>query len=289
MTTEAVLRTLAAFASLVAGQRKGRVWLLLAGVCAAFAIFGVSPQPFPSPTVAALLALALLVLYLAICVPVWSPILGEAAAGGALLAVPAAVFALATHRDAPFLQAASFSAVTLAAVSLFAAEGSRANAESGWRRPALWAGAAVVPPALLAGFAAWLTAVPGRGGLLLAVALLASVLVWLPALWAERSRVKTELAEEVLLGLLPEEDAVALRFPWTRSLEKRFGRSDERREYVRSALLLAVARQQQRRRSGEAVRLRQLEVLTFRTRIRRTLDARATRMSQVESGEFSSG
>ncbi len=77
-----------------------------------------------------------------------------------------------------------------------------------------------------------------------------------------------------------------MRLPWTRGFEKRFGRTDERREYVRSALLLAAARHQQRRRTGEAVRLRQLEVLTFRTRLRRTQDARAARFDRSESGEF---
>ena len=107
-----------------------------------------------------------------------------------------------------------------------------------------------------------------------------------PPVLAESARVKSELAEEVRLGLLSNEDAEALRFPWTRGFEKRFGRVDERREYVRSALLLAAARHQQHHRTGEAVRLRQLEVLTFRTRLRRTQDARAARFERAESGEF---
>ena len=79
---------------------------------------------------------------------------------------------------------------------------------------------------------------------------------------------------------------MALRLPWTRGFEKRFGRPDERREYVRSALLLAVARHQQRHRTGEAERLRQLEVLTFRTRLKRTQDARASRFDVREPGEY---
>jgi hypothetical protein len=115
------------------------------------------------------------------------------------------------------------------------------------------------------------------------------VLVWLPAVLSERSRVDEELVEEVGIGLIPAEDARALRFPWTRGFEKRFGRPDERREYVRSALLLAVARHQQRRRTGEAERLRQVEVLTFRTRLKRTQDARAARFRHTESGEFPGG
>ena len=65
-------------------------------------------------------------------------------------------------------------------------------------------------------------------------------------------------------------------------MDPRFGRADERREYVRAALLLAVARQQQRRRSGEAIRLRQLEVLSFRTRLRRALEVRAERARRAD-------
>ena len=147
--------------------------------------------------------------------------------------------------------------------------------------------AVAMPAALGAGLASGLEAVGrGRTGWVLAGGLAAAVLAWGPAILAESARVKAELAEEVRLGLLPPEDAEALRFPWTRRFEKRFGRKDERREYVRSALLLAAARHQQRHRTGEAERLRQLEVLTFRTRLRRTQDARSARFQQSESGEF---
>ena len=79
------------------------------------------------------------------------------------------------------------------------------------------------------------------------------------------------------LGILPGEDLAVLVNPWRRWREPRFGRADERREYVRSALLLTVAMQQQRRRSGEANRLRQLEVLAFRTRVRRVVRGRVAR------------
>ena len=102
----------------------------------------------------------------------------------------------------------------------------------------------------------------------------------------EWRRTARELAEEVALGLLPAEDAAVLAVPWKRAREARFGRADERREYVRSALLLAVVRRQQRRRTGEASRLRQLELLAFRTRVRRTLDARASRYSSASSDEM---
>jgi hypothetical protein len=135
---------------------------------------------------------------------------------------------------------------------------------------------------MAAGFAAAAAALaaPSRGRAapgLLAAGLVVSLLAWIPAVLVERHRIRRELEEEVRIGLLPAEDAAALELPWRRWSEKRFGRPDERREYVRSALLLAVAREQQRRRSGEAERLRQLEILTFRTRLRRTLEARAAR------------
>ena len=161
-----------------------------------------------------------------------------------------------------------------------------AGGEAGWREGLARTLSVAAPAALAAGLAA-VHAIGGNGpaaaiGGGLAVALLA----WGPAILAEQARIRIELAEEVGLGLLPEEDAQALRLPWTRGFEKRFGRPDERREYVRSALLLAAARHQQRHRSGEAVRLRQLEVLTFRTRLRRTQEARAARFARTESGEF---
>ena len=131
------------------------------------------------------------------------------------------------------------------------------------------------------------------------------MLVWVPEILTERARVSLELADEVAVGLLPEEDVVALRLPWTRGFEKSFGRPDERREYVRSAQPEPPARDcamcqrggrcraalrrrhQQRHRSGEAERLRHLEVMTFRTRLRRTQEARAARFKVRESGEFS--
>jgi len=55
---------------------------------------------------------------------------------------------------------------------------------------------------------------------------------------------------------------------------------------VRAALRLAVARNQQRRRSGEAIRLRQLEVLSFRTRMRRSLEVRAERARRASLTEL---
>jgi hypothetical protein len=106
-------------------------------------------------------------------------------------------------------------------------------------------------------------------------------------LLAERYRLGRILPEEIALGILPLEDLAVLRSPWRRVRERRLGRSDERREYVRSALLLTVARQQQLRRSGEASRLRHLEVLSFRTRLRRTLEARGLRARAISPDDLS--
>jgi hypothetical protein len=286
MTTEGLLRGLAAVAALVVGRRE-RWGAAAAGVLAGFAVFGASARAFPGPATAALLLAILTGFLLVVFSAIWPPILGEAVLDGVLLAVPSALFAAVALRrqPAPLLLAGTFG--VLAAVSVFAVLGTLASAESGWRKPALWT-ASVVAAAGIAGAAAELTGTPSRRGVLAAFAGVAAVLAWLPAILVERSRVKAELSEEVLLGLLPEEDAVVLQLPWTRALEKRFGRADERHEYVRSALLLAVARQQQRRRSGDAERLRQLEVITFRTRIRRTLDARAGRYQRSESAELAS-
>ena len=241
----------------------------------------------PAPAWAALLAACLVALVALGAGRTWSPITGDGLAAGALAAGGAACAAAVAGRHLPGWQAPALAAIVLAAVSAFSAEATRASAEAGWREGAAWTTAALAPPALAAAFTGLFAGVSRRlEPLVVAAALAAAVLVWIPALLAERARVSRELSEEVTLGLLPEEDAVALRLPWTRGFEKRFGRPDERREYVRSALLLAVARHQQRHRSGEAERLRQLEVLTFRTRLRRTQEARAARFHVRESGEF---
>jgi hypothetical protein len=109
-----------------------------------------------------------------------------------------------------------------------------------------------------------------------------AALVWVPALFVESWRTRRELTEEAALSLLPGEDVPVLAVPWRRVREPRFGRRDERKEYVKSALLLAVVRRQQRRRTGEPARLRQLEVLTFRTRVRRMVAARQARWDGAE-------
>ena len=285
MTTAVGLRILAAAAAVVAGSRPGRGFVAAAGALAGFAAFGLSAAAPPSPAAAAASVLVLLAVIAASQVARWSPVTGEAALAATLLGLPSAAVAALALRAAGPLAALAGGAAALAAVSFFLAAGCLGGAEPGWRRAALWTGGAAVPVLLAALGAEDLRRPDGRGAVL-AEALGLALIVWLPVVLLESRRVTNELAEEVLLGLLPPEDAAALRWPWTRSLEKRFGRPDERREYVRSALLLAVARQQQRRRTGEAERLRQLEVLTFRTRLRRTLEARAMRHRRSDSGEF---
>jgi len=285
VTTEAGLRILAAAAAVMAGSRRERGVVAAAGALAGFAAFGLAPAAPPGAAAAGASVFVLLALIAASQVPRWSPVTGEAALAAALLGVPAAAVAALALRASGPLAALAGGAAVLAAVSIFLAAGCVAGAEPGWRRAAVWTGGAAVPVLLSALGAEGLRRADGHGAVL-AASLLLALLAWVPVVFLESRRVTNELAEEVRIGLLPPEDAAALRWPWTRALEKRFGRPDERREYVRSALLLAVARQQQRRRTGEPERLRQLEVLTFRTRLRRTLEARAMRTSRSESEEF---
>lgn len=238
----------------------------------------VSPWPPPATVLAgALLAFAVAA---ALVFRTWPPIVFEAARRTLALALPVGAAALFLLRSHPAPAAFAGLMASLASVSLFGAEGARANAEAGWRRSAAWAGAVALPSALAALFFRWLGAAPaGDLRLVAAVAGALAVLAWVPVMVAEWMRVRRELVEEVRLGLMPAEDAAVLALPWRRVREPRFGQRDERREYVRSALLLTVAHRQQRSRDGEAARLRQLEVLAFRTRLRRTLEARASRFA----------
>ena len=291
MTGEVLLRGAAAVLALLFARGIGnRAAAFAAGVLAGFAVFGWRLASMPDAFGAAFLA-ACLVSVVALgatgTAHAWPSIIGDGVSAGALAAAGAACAAAVSGRHLPGWQEPALVGIALAVVSAFAAEATRASAEAGWREGIAWTSALLVPVLLAAAFAGLFSGVPRRlEPLAVAGMLAAAVLVWVPAVLAERARVARELAEEVTLGLLPEEDAVALRLPWTRGFEKRFGRPDERREYVRSALLLAVARHQQRHRTGEAERLRQLEVLTFRTRLKRTQDARASRFDTRESGEF---
>jgi len=208
----------------------------------------------------------------------WPPIVFDAARRTLALAIPAGFAVVFLLRSQPAGVIFAGLMASLAAVSLFGAEGGRANAEAGWRRGASWAGAVVLPSAFAAFLFGWLGVAPARNlRLVPAVAVVLALLAWAPAMAAEWVRIRGELVEEVRLGLMPAEDAAVLALPWRRVREPRFGQRDERKEYVRSALLLAVAHRQQRSRGGEAARLRQLEVLAFRTRLRRTLQARASK------------
>jgi hypothetical protein len=288
VSVETVLRAAAAgFALVAAGRTDRRSGAVFAGALAAFAALGTARAAFPGPAEAAALAGGI-ALVLALGSGRKFPLITEEAARTASLAAgAAAAVALAVGRRLPGAGSSALAALAVLAVSACAAESCRAGGEAGWREGLARALAVAGPAALGAGFAAALTSLGrAQAGWAVGGALAASVLVWAPAILAESARVKAELAEEVRLGLLPEEDAVALRLPWTRRFEKGFGRVDERREYVRSALLLAAARHQQRHRRGEAERLRQLEVLTFRTRLRRTQDAREARFRKSDSGEF---
>ncbi len=289
MTAEVLLRVGAVVLAVLFARGTGnRAATFAAGVLAGFAVFGSRVASMPFSGDAALLAACLVVLVALGAARAWPPITGDGVVAGSVAAAGAAWAAAVSGRHLPGWQAPALVAITLVVVSAFAAEATRASAEAGWREGIAWTSAALIPVALAAALAGLFSGVPRRfEPLAVAGMLFVAVLVWAPAVLAERARVSRELVEEVALGLLPEEDAAALRLPWTRGFERRFGRPDERREYVRSALLLAVARHQQRHRSGEAERLRQLEVLTFRTRLRRTQDARAARFHTRVSGEFS--
>jgi hypothetical protein len=288
VSAEVVLRAVAAALALLVARGTGnRAATFAMGVLAGFAVFGSRAHEMPDAFGAAFLAACLVTLVAIGTARTWPPIAGDGVSAGALAATGAACAAAVSGRHLPGWQEPALIAITLAVVSAFAAEATRASAEAGWREWIAWTSAALGPVLLAAALAGLFAGVPRRTEPLAALGMLAAaVLVWAPAILAERARVSRELAEEVTLGLLSEEDAVALRLPWTRGFEKRFGRADERREYVTSALLLAVARHQQRHRTGEAERLRQLEVLTFRTRLRRTQDARASRFDKREPGEF---
>ncbi|MBK9063225.1 MAG: hypothetical protein IPL89_08520 [Acidobacteria bacterium] len=288
MTVEIVLRAAAAALALfLAGRAGRRVEAVVFGALAAFAALGPARTAVPDPAEAAAIAGGIALLLALGTKRAFPSVTEEAARTATLAAVGAAAVALISGRRLPAAGAIVLAVLVVLAVSAAAAECCRAGGEAGWREGLARALGVALPAGLAAGFASALEA-GGRGriGWVLAGGLAAAVLAWAPAILAESARVKAELAEEVRLGLLPPEDAEALRFPWTRRFEKRFGRADERREYVKSALLLAAARHQQRHRTGEAVRLRQLEVLTFRTRLRRTQDARAARFEPGDAAEF---
>ena len=288
MSADVFLRLGAAVLALFLARRmEHRAAASAVGALAGFAVFGARIRAMPAAASSALFAALLVALVALGAARTWSAIAGEGLSAGALVAGGAGFTAAVAGRHLPGWQAPALVSIVVAVVSVFAAEATRASAEAGWREWVAWACAGLVPVLLAAALAGLFAGVPRRLEFLVVPAALAvAVLAWAPALLAERSRVSHELTEEMTTGLLPEADVVAMRLPWTRGFEKSFGRPDERREYVRSALLLAVARHQQRHRSGEAKRLRQLEVLTFRTRLRRTQEARAARFKRRESGEF---
>jgi len=273
---------LLALALAAARRARGPGALAVAGAAGAVAALGPGPATLPGPVLlgGGVLAATLLLSFLR--APVHSPLPVEALRSTAALAAGGALgtaFALRAPDPGPALLGGG---AVLAALSAWGAEGCRANAETGWRRGLTWSGAVLLPPLAAWGLAELGTALPARTGPGVPVAAgLLAALVWILPFLLERRRVQRELSEEAGLGILPLEDLPVLGNPWRRAREARFGRADERREYVRSALLLAVARQQQRSRSGEAIRLRQLEVLAFRTRVRRAVDARAARYAPV--------
>lgn len=261
-----------------ARRARGAKGAAVAGLAGAAAAFGAGPHPLPDPVTlgSGLLVAALFLAFLG--APVHSPLTAEAARVTAALVTGAGVVAGFALRGEGLEGALLGVSAVAAALSVYGAEGCRANTEAGWRRGVSWASAILLPGLVGGGLLALGGTLPVRLGLVgPAAGALIALLAWAPPILLERRRVLRELSEEVRLGILPGEDLAVLVNPWRRWREPRFGRADERREYVRSALLLAVARQQQRRRTGEANRLRQLEVLAFRTRVRRVVEGRVAR------------
>ena len=261
-----------------AGRARGAKGAAVVGLAGAAAALGAAPRPLPDPVTlgAGLLVAALLLAFFGS--DRHSPLTAEAARATAALATGAGVVAGLAFRRAGLDAALLGASAVAAALSVYGAEGCRANAEAGWRRGVSWASSIALPGLVGGGLLALGGTLPPHLGLVgPAAGALAVLVAWVPSVLLEHRRVLRELSEEVRLGILPEVDLAVLVNPWRRWREPRFGRADERREYVRSALLLAVARQQQRRRTGEANRLRQLEVLAFRTRVRRVVEGRVAR------------
>ena len=267
--------------ALVSGHRARRPFgMALAGLAGAAAAFGPGPSPLPSASLlgGGVFAAALVLAFFRS--DLHSPLSSEAAASTGALAAGAALAAAVALRAGGTWDALLGASALAAGFSLFGAQGCLANAEAGWRRGLGWTGAVLLPGPLAGGLVAIGASLPpGRQPFGPAAGALAALLAWAAPYLLERRRVLRELPEEARLGILPDEDLAVLGSPWRRHRESRFGRADERREYVRSALLLAVARQQQRRRTGEAIRLRQLEVLAFRTRVRRAVEGRLVRFA----------
>ena len=289
MSTALLVRAALGLLALVAARRaRGARAAALAGAAGAAAAFGPEPAALPGPVAAAAALLGVALLLTLLRLGLHSPIVSEAASFTIALAAGASLVSAAAFRGGGREDALAGAGAVFAALSLWGAEGCRANAEAGWRRAVAWT-LAVALPGLAAGVVIALAAeLPRRlSALAPGAALLASAIAWTAPLLLERGRVRRELGEEARLGILPEEDLAVLGSPWRRVREPRFGRADERQEYVRSALLLAVARRQQLRRSGEAIRLRQLEVLSFRTRVRRVVEGRAARLAPAadETGD----
>lgn len=276
-------RVVLGLASLALARRARATWgAALAGAAGAAAAAGAALPALPTPWAFGGVLLVCILVLTALRADLHSPLVSEAAASSLAIAGGAgATYALALALAGAGAGSASAGAgAVFAALSVWGAEGARASAEAGWRRGAAWASGVVLSTCVAAGLVALAVRLPPRLSFLpAAVATFVSILAWLPALVLERVRVRRELGEEARLGILPEEDLPVLGNPWRRRREPRLGRADERHEYVRSALLLAVARQQQRRRTGEAVRLRQLEVLAFRTRVRRAVEGRGARFA----------
>jgi len=129
--------------------------------------------------------------------------------------------------------------LVILAIFVFGAHASWANSEAGVRRELGWAWAVLSLPSF-SELGSLSREMPHNGILVLVLGLLCAA-SWVPLYLLESRRIKKELEGEVALGFLPASDC---RYPFCtlrRAREKSYGRKDERREFVRSALLLSVA------------------------------------------------
>ncbi len=276
---EPVLRIVAGAAAVVLGARIRRGGHFFFSVALAIAAFGFTAGN--TDLLSVVLETAGFVLLSGVFLfRTWPPVALDALRESLVLAVGPAVFAAVPCAGNPVYALAQF-LLNLLAILMFGAHLSWSNTEAGSYRFIGWLWA-VAAPVLLAGGGAFLLKEGVNAGVLCGIFGLLAVLSFGPLFVLESRRVKRELGEEAAMGFLPPPDVEILAHPWRRLREKSYGRRDERREFVKSALMLAIARQQQRRRKGEHARLRQLEVLAFRTRVRRLVDVRASRLIQTD-------
>ena len=199
MNAEIALRVVSGAAVLLLGRRMGRrAGAAALGALAAFAVLGPARATLPEVAECAALAGGLALLLALGTQRDFPSITEEAARTAALTAAGAAGVALVAGRRLAGGGAFVLAVLAFLAVSAGAAEACRAGGEAGWREGLARALGVAVPAALGAGLSAALASA-GRAQAvwILLGGVAAGLLVWVPAVLAESSRVKAELSEEV--------------------------------------------------------------------------------------------